>query len=977
MTAINTRRLPAWLMVGGFVLAASAASAQSLSSGGIAGVVRDATGAVLPGVTVEASSPALIEKVRDAVTDEQGQYKIVELRPGTYSVTFTLAGFNTLKRDGVEVTTGFTATVNGELRIGALEETVTVTGSSPVVDSHNVRTQALLSNETLSAIPTNKTFQAFAALTVGVTVSSGGGQDVGGDRGETFATISIHGGDPADQRLLMDGMRYAIPQIRGQAKYYNANQLAVSEVTLETAGASAESESGGIQVNMVPKEGGNSFKGTFTANYTNHSLQSDNLDEQLKARGVTSPPLVKEIYDFGGAFGGPIRRNVLWFFGSVRNWGTERNAAGNYFNATPHTLFYTPDLSRPAYTDIYNRDGSLRLTWQAAPKHKVTFSTSYQSNCICYFQIENNRAPEATDHEDYGPVALTQATWTYPATNRLLFQAGVTHGVNEELHGRTEGVTRTDIAVQDLATGYFYGARAGVSVVDYQTTKNPQLNGRLAASYVTGSHALKIGFSFMQGQVEAGLDLNTPPVLYQFRNRAPVSITYYASPSYYISKMFTYGVYAQDQWTIGRLTLNPGVRFDHIHAWNPAQSRPAGMFVDAISFPEVDDVPNWKDVVPRLGAAWDPRGDGKTAIKGFIGKFVGQESLGLAAATNGSNSVVQQANRTWTDSNGDYVPQEIELGPLSNAAFGTVAVNTRYAPELLTGTRPYNWQASASIQREVRSGIGVTVGYFRTWYGNFTVTDNQLVTPADYDPYCITAPVDSRLPGGGGTPQCGLYDIKPAAFGPVDNLVTAAANFGSQQQVFDGVDATVNARFRRGQLSGGVSTGRTITDNCYSVDSPQQQRPGYCHVVLPFAGQTQVKFSGVVPLPWNANISGVFQNLPGVAIMANYTATNAEIAPSLGRNLGACGTRPTCTAVATAAIIEPNTMRENRLTQVDVRFTKTFVFGRMRLQGMFDAYNVFNANTILGRNDAYGPTWGRPTAILGARLFKFGAQFDF
>ena len=211
----------------------------------------------------------------------------------------------------------------------------------------------------------------------------------------------------------------------------------------------------------------------------------------------------------------------------------------------------------------------------------------------------------------------------------------------------------------------------------------------------------------------------------------------------------------------------------------------------------------------------------------------------------------------------------------------------------------------------------------------------------------------------------------------MSNLVTPAANFGDQRQTFDGLDVILNARFPRGQLSGGVSLGRTVTDNCFVVDSPQQQRPGFCRVVLAPAGQTQIKLNGVYPLPWNTNLSAVLQNLSGVPILANYNATNAEIAPSLGRNLGACGGRTPCTAVATVALIEPNTMREDRLTQVDLRFSKLITFGQRQLRGMFDAYNVFTASTVLTRNDTYGPTWGRPTGILGARLLKVGVQLDF
>jgi hypothetical protein len=270
----------------------------------------------------------------------------------------------------------------------------------------------------------------------------------------------------------------------------------------------------------------------------------------------------------------------------------------------------------------------------------------------------------------------------------------------------------------------------------------------------------------------------------------------------------------------------------------------------------------------------------------------------------------------------------------------------------------------------------MTLAYFRTWYGNFRVTDNLAVAPGDFDPFCVTAPQDTRLPGGGGQAICGLYDIKPAQFGLVDNLVTEATRFGKQTEVYNGVDLTLNARFGKGGLlSGGLNTGRTVTDNCgVLMDSPQKR---FCRVTLPLEGQTQVKFSGVYPLPWDLQVSATYQDLAGIPITASHVATNAQIAPSLGRNLGQCRGAATCTGTATVELIEPNTMFENRLRQFDLRFTRKIQIGGTRLQGMFDAYNVFNASSILAMTTRYGAAWLQPSQVLGGRLFKFGVQVDY
>src|SRR5262249_25671694 len=323
-----------------------AASAQLSSAGTIAGVVRDTTGAVLPGVTVEAASPALIEKVRTAITDESGNYKIVDLRPGTYVVTVTLPGFSTFKREGLELNTGVTATVNADLRIGAIEETVTVTGATPVVDVQNVRTQNVFTREVLDNVPTNRTMQGFTSMIVGAVNPTASSQDVGGNQSEASASaFGIHGNRATDLRLQQDGMNFnnfTSSNGGGSGRFFYTNQAAVQEVTVQTGGMSAESETGGVQLNVVPKEGGDTFKVYFSTNGSGRSLQHDNLDDALRARGIMASPK-SSIYDVGGGVGGPIVKDRLWFYTAHRWWGNKAEVAGNYWNAAQGVYIGAPD----------------------------------------------------------------------------------------------------------------------------------------------------------------------------------------------------------------------------------------------------------------------------------------------------------------------------------------------------------------------------------------------------------------------------------------------------------------------------------------------------------------------------------------------------------------------------------------------------------------------------------------------------------
>jgi hypothetical protein len=522
-----------------------------------------------------------------------------------------------------------------------------------------------------------------------------------------------------------------------------------------------------------------------------------------------------------------------------------------------------------------------------------------------------------------------------------------------------------------------------------------QHNERFSVSYISGSHAFKAGMFTLHGVQNFGHLYINQDMYYLFRNGVPVLLTQWASPNHVENSMNNVGLFVQDQWTMKRLTLNLGARYDHFNGYAPEQTRPAGQFVQEFRFSRVSNIPNFSDISPRIGAAYDLFGNGRTALKASVGRYVASLGAQLTDSLNPANAIVLNANRTWNDANRNYVPDcnlqnfgaNGECGAIDNQAFGTLRVTRRYETDALEGwgNREYNWQASASIQQELWPNVAVSAGYFYSRFLNFQAFDNAPTTPADFDPFCITAPRDARLPNGGGYQVCDLGDVTPAKFGLVDTVVTPASRFGEQTRTYHGVDGMLNARFGAGGMfSGGFSTGRTATQ-CVVVDGPVQ----FCNNVPPFL--TQYKFNGSYPLPWwGIQASATYQNLPGAPIAITYVPTNAEVAPSLGRNLAACGTATPCDAVYSTVspgasivaassifLVEPNTVFEDRLSQLDVRLTKIFRFGRTRLQGMFDVYNVFNAVTVLATNGRFGPTFLLPAVVMGGRTFKFGAQLDF
>jgi hypothetical protein len=371
-------------------------------------------------------------------------------------------------------------------------------------------------------------------------------------------------------------------------------------------------------------------------------------------------------------------------------------------------------------------------------------------------------------------------------------------------------------------------------------------------------------------------------------------------------------------------------------------------------------------------------------------------------------SSVNATSRSWNNASGQFDPRlDCDLtnplanggcGPMAAATFGTGILTTRYDPDFLQGwgKRPYDWEIQGGIQHEVSAGLSANVTYTRHWWGNFLVRDNLAVSPSDYSPYCVTAPVDSRLPGGGGNQICGMYDINPNKFGQNDNFYTYAKNYGKQTDVYNGVDISVNARLPRSVIvQGGFSTSHEVFDNCDVVGKVDNLTGGpvdltkgglgtplltniagvaspsarFCHVGPPF--QTQVKLLGSYPLPWwGMAASATYQSVPGVQVTASGVFASAQIAPSLGRSLSGN------TATAVVQLIPPGTMYGDRLHQLDARLSKTFHLGSTRLQGQFNVYNLLNVGPILGVNTTYGANWLTPTATLVGRMFKFGAQVD-
>lgn len=986
----------------------------------ITGTVRDSSGAVLPGVTVEAASPVLIEKVRTGVSDGAGIFQITELRPGIYSVTFTLQGFSVVRREGVELSGSAAAQLNVELRVSTVEETITVTGEAPTVDVQSTTRQQVITDEMINTIPSGRNYTSLGQLIPGVFTTL---PDQGGALGDPMASLTIHGSRTTDQRVMQNGVSTMTLQAGGNIGIAVPNPAMAAEVTIDTSAVSAEQAVGGLRVNYIPRDGGNTFAGNLFVSFANENTQGDNLTQRLRDKGLTLANSIRTIWDVTPGFGGPIRRDRLWFYATGRHNGSRLYAAGMYFNRNafnPNAWTYEADRSRPAFNDSDWKDAQIRLTAQVTPKNKVAFTWDQQFRCSCpggpgVTSVNATRSPEAAGFFRSPVQRLLHAEWTSPVTNRLLLEAVALHRterwgfMHPQAAFRDSFITSQQseilaqmIPARELSTGLQYRSRP-----NYNNTWVPNYFFRFAASYVTGSHAVKVGFTDVTGFHDQTDYTYHAPVEYWFLNGVPTRINQYAWPIRYKSDLNAdFGLFAQDRWTIGRLTATYGMRFDMFKSGFPEQTiGPSALAPNRnATFPASKNI-DWKDITPRLGATYDLAGDGKTAVKVSLNKYLASQTLdNIGRTPNPILRVVagQPATpvfRSWNDANRDFVPQcdlisldaNGECGAISDRNFGTTSLfGQTFDPDVLTGwgNRGYNWEFAAGVQREIMPRVSVDAGYFRRWFGNFRIVDNLAVEASDFSLFSIAAP---SVPGLSTPTQIGgVWDVVPARFGQVRNYDTLSRKYGTQIEHYNGFDLTMTARLEAGALlSGGLSAGKWTRDACEvlakvpeasnyielptglaPVGQPPVRIPlAFCHQESPFL--TQVKFMGSYIIPRiDVQVSATFQSVPGPEIRADYQVTNPVATPGLGRPLAGNAVSQTFAAIA------PLSAWGERLNEVDLRIGKIFRIGSRRADFNIDIFNLFNSDTVLTENPNLA-VFRRPTGIVLARFVKIGGTLAF
>jgi len=428
------------------------------------------------------------------------------------------------------------------------------------------------------------------------------------------------------------------------------------------------------------------------------------------------------------------------------------------------------------------------------------------------------------------------------------------------------------------------------------------------------------------------------------------------------------GLFAQDKWTRDRLTLTVGGRYDYLNAQTAHETAPAGRFVPAREAQAITCVPCWNDWSVRVGAAYDLFGTGKTALKASAGKYLASQLLAIAENVNPIRSTSE--TRSWTDLDGNGTALDLttgaaqyaEIGTTSNVNFGLPSGSTRFDTKM---RRPTNWEETVSVQQEIIPRVAITAGFYHRQFQNIQVTRNFAIdSVADYAPYTVKGPADSRFPNGGNE-VITMYNLNPAKqLAPPDSVYTFST---SRTRVYNGVEVSGNARLAHGGfIFGGITSERTATNDCdIAGTSPDNLR--FCQKTPPF--RTLYKASAGVTVPYSIQVSGSLQAVPGQDVAANFSYNSAYA----GITLTGANNR-------TVNLVTPNTLFLDYQTQVDARLSRSFRIGHYRLTGYMDMFNVLNASTVVSVNTTYALTnsnWLNPLVVMQARRFQFGGRLDF
>jgi len=971
------------------LLASTHAFAQgggASTTGSINGKVSDTSQAVLPGVTVTVASPSLMG-VQTAVTDGSGNYRFPALPPGTYTVTFELPGFNTLKRENIQIAMGFTAAVNVELAVASLQETVTVTGDSPVIDTSNTRVQQNFKLEQLQEIPNSRDLWSLLAVTPSVTM---GRIDVGGNRAGTQTGYTAYGYS-GQNRVLVEGIN-TTEGTSGAGFYVDYGSF--EEVFLGTIGQGAEMPTPGVQSQMLGKSGGNRFQGEIYQDFENNSMIGENIGNNLPAKFAYSPTNTggirlhsnetQKYRDSNINVGGPLKKDKVWWYFSYRNQKTSVGQP-NFIGDISGTLFDT-------------------LLWN--PSGKTTYQLNQNNKLIGYYQWgqkeQPNRLPSSTNNYNDLGATLSQlsGSWIYKGewngtlSNKLYAEAryGV-FGYYFPLIANTDSsVFQTVNAQQSLYTG--------ADQKEQLDRQRKQATGSITYfkdGLLGGSHNFKVGGEMlMETGWQGYLQRYGGNIRQNIGSNGTATSVIMAAPTathvgslgdgwngnlLSVNKVNTVDAFVTDQYAIGRLTMNLGVRWDHYDVFTPEQQQlaytfPSGLSIAAASFPETHYA-KWNGVVPRLGATYDLLGNGRTVLKANWGIYKFNPGVTLASDAN-PNQAEKTITYQWIDRNGDLKYQPGEEGNVTaNALAGAVTVD----PNL---KQPSSTQATAYIEQQITEGVGARVGFVYLNVSNQTGTFQPNRPIGAYTvPFTVNDAGDDGLAGTADDAARTFYGIPnsaisgcsssvtsptPTCLYPANQVVTNSANDGRYKTL----EFAIN---KRQSHNYSVSAGLGYTwQHDFPRGFPNTPNAPGDYDFRSFSFKANATYNA----PYGILISPVYRFQSG----ANYARQLTPSAPascactySAADGGPASGPSASSLTNSVAYVTLYNAYAQDNLSVFDVRVEKTVALGPTKVRAFFDLFNVTNQYAAETISFSTGSAFQQPTAILGPRTGRIGFRF--
>ncbi len=1003
--------------------------AVSSAQSAIVGLLTDDSGGVLPGVSIEVSSPAMIEGSKTTVSDSQGRYRFEAMRPGVYKLAFSLTGFGTVVREGVNLPSNFTATINAEMKVGSLEETINVSGTAPQVDVQQATRTTVIARDVIDSLPISRNVMGLAVIVPGVRP---GTPDMGGVQTTEQVGLRARGLGGLDGDQLVEGM--SIQSYEGTSLSFLDDTLQ-AEMTVSTAAIPADTGGGGIRLNSILKDGGNQFSGSAFMGGTKGTWVANNIDDRLRQRGLTAANGIDHLESFTGSLGGPILRDRLWWIFSARHQSTETTVANvpKYVTAADGTQY-------KATNDLYVRSLSTRLTWQAAEKVKVAgfLERWWHKKGHSIGAGTDPRAGEQRDprnaHHAIGNVKLTA-----PVTSKWLIEAGWSFAEFYWKGGSPSG-TLAGIAHDFPFTPEWY---ATAPTTDSAFNRNfpdkciyallPAPNGctawnatreqrqesvhneaKFMASYVTGSHNIKFGIENDWGPGRQRKNTRNGHLVQLYNANQPSQVEVYNNPIIqpaYVA--YDVGLFLQDSWTIKRLTINPGLRVQWVETGMYESSMPAGRFAPARFIEEEKGLIDFgPDYSPRFSAVYDLFGDGRTALKGSWSKYYRNYDGDIAANAYG-RAGERSERRTWLDRNlvsgtntptgspatvlcpgvrvlptdCDGVAQDNEIG--TSPSGGAFANPDRPDRRPLNLERQYNDEFTAGVQHQLLPRVAVGAMLYKRKIADLAFQDRTNITVSDYTRFETPMPDVSRDPDVAAVLKAGemvpVYNLKPEKFS-VFNVGVVDRSDTSNETRYSGFEVSFNARLVGGaMLFGSWTAEHTLQRWCDNDDDPNgptttgQFNPTaattgvdaplggrYCdQTQFPFPFLHEFKLAGNYTLPF-----GIDTGL----VMQSYGGQERIITWQPAANLFPNGQR---TQAQTFILNPPGSIFYDRWNQVDINVKKNFRHNSKVLTFQIDIFNLLNANPIRGANNSVGPSLGLPNNVMLGRFPRLAMNYKF